>query len=98
MRKTRSPLFLNRLRVFFLPRDQILTQFFSPLILFIIVLEKLFEMYSKTEKQVFIAMDKEMSYTERAQEILNDSVVLRLSPDGNELFGRSWNKKTKEDK
>ncbi len=63
-----------------------------------IVLEKLFEMYSKTEKQVFIAMDKETSYTERAQEILNDSVVLRLSPDGNELFGRSWNKKIKEDK
>ncbi len=62
------------------------------------VLEKLFEMYSKTEKQVFIAMDKETSYTERAQEILNDSVVLRLSPDGNELFGRSWNKKAKEDK
>ena len=62
-----------------------------------IVLEKLFEMYSKTEKQVFIAMDKETSYTERAQEILNDSVVLRLSPDGNELFGRSWNKKTKDD-
>ena len=43
------------------------------------------------------AMDKETSYTERAQAILNDSVVLRLSPDGNELFGRSWNKKTKED-
>ncbi|MBQ9288620.1 MAG: DUF2326 domain-containing protein [Clostridia bacterium] len=63
-----------------------------------IVLEKLFEMYAKTEKQVFIAMDKETSYTERAREILNDSVVLRLSPDGNELFGRSWNKKTKEDK
>jgi len=62
-----------------------------------IVLEKLFEMYSKTEKQVFIAMDKETSYTERAQEILNDSVVLRLSSDGNELFGRSWNKKIKED-
>ena len=62
------------------------------------VLEKLFEMNSKTEKQVFIAMDKETSYTERAQEILNDSVVLRLSPDGNELFGRSWNKKAKEDK
>ena len=62
------------------------------------VLEKLFEMYSKTDKQVFIAMDKETSYTERAQEILNDSVVLRLSPDGNELFGRSWNKKIKEDK
>jgi len=62
------------------------------------VLEKLFEMYSKTEKQVFIAMDKETSYTERAQEILTNSVVLRLSADGNELFGRSWNKKTAEDK
>ena len=62
-----------------------------------IVLEKLLEMYTQTEKQVFIAMDKETSYTERAQAILNDSVVLRLSPDGNELFGRSWNKKTKED-
>ena len=42
-------------------------------------------------------MDKETSYTERVQEILNDSVVLRLSPDGNELFGHSWNKKIKED-
>lgn len=63
-----------------------------------IVLEKLLELYSKTDKQVFIAMDKETSYTERAQELLNDSVVLRLSSDGNELFGRSWNKKTKEDK
>lgn len=63
-----------------------------------IVLEKLFEMYSKTDKQVFIAMDKETSYTERAYEILNNSVVLRLSPDGNELFGRSWNKKIREDK
>ena len=63
-----------------------------------IVLEKLLEMYSKTDKQVFIAMDKETSYTERAQEILNDSVILRLSPDGNELFGCSWNKKIREDK
>ena len=57
------------------------------------VLEKLLEIYSKTDKQIFIAMDKETSYTERAQEILNDSVILRLSPNGNELFGRSWNKK-----
>ena len=60
-----------------------------------IVLEKLLEMYSKTDKQIFIAMDKETSYTERAQKILNDSAVLRLSPNGNELFGRSWNKKNK---
>lgn len=59
-----------------------------------IVLEKLLEMYSKTDKQIFIAMDKETSYTERAQKILNDSAVLRLAPNGNELFGCSWNKRT----
>ena len=63
-----------------------------------IVLEKLLEMYSKTGKQIFIALDKETSYTERTQKILYDSAVLRLSPDGNELFGRSWNKKIREDK
>ena len=45
-----------------------------------IVLKKLLEMYSKTEKQVFIAMDKETSHTKRAQGILNDYAVLRLSP------------------
>ena len=62
------------------------------------VLEKLFELYSKTPKQVFIAMDKETSYTPRARELLDGSVVLHLSSDGNELFGRSWNIKPKEDK
>ena len=61
-----------------------------------IVLKKLLEMYSKTEKQVFIAMDKETSHTKRAQGILNDYAVLRLSPNGNELFGRTWKKKTKD--
>ena len=57
------------------------------------IFEKLLEMYSKTDKQVFIAMDKDTSYSEKSQKILNDSAVLRLSPNGNELFGRSWNKK-----
>lgn len=60
------------------------------------VLEKLFELYSKTYKQIFIAMDKETSYTHRAREILDESVVLQLSSDGNELFGRSWNIKAKD--
>lgn len=55
------------------------------------VLEKLFELYSKTEKQIFIAIDKQGSYTERTSVILEDSVILKLSPNGNELFGRSWN-------
>lgn len=61
------------------------------------VLEKLFELYSKTQKQVFIAIDKQGSYTKRAEEILKKTEVLRLSPDGNELFGRSWNVVREED-
>lgn len=55
------------------------------------VLEKLFELYAGTKKQVFIAIDKQNSYTKRAEELLEETVILRLSPGGNELFGRSWN-------
>lgn len=55
------------------------------------VLEKLFELYSKSNKQIFIAIDKHGSYTKRAEELLEKTEVLRLSPGGNELFGCSWN-------
>lgn len=54
-------------------------------------LEKILELYSKSSKQIFIAIDKESSYTENSQKILRNSTVLRLSVGGNELFGRSWN-------
>lgn len=36
-------------------------------------------------------MDKQCSYTKRATELLRKTEVLQLSPEGNELFGRSWN-------
>lgn len=55
------------------------------------VLEKLFELYSKTSKQIFIAIDKHDSYTKRAEAILESTVILKLAADGNELFGLSWN-------
>lgn len=44
-------------------------------------------------KQIFIALDKMSSYSERSQEILNENAVLRLGSGENELFGRSWSKK-----
>lgn len=56
------------------------------------VLEKIFELYAKAQKQIFIAIDKDTSYTPRTQEIIRESAVISLSPDGNELFGKSWNK------
>lgn len=53
-------------------------------------IQKLLELYSQSHKQVFIALDKSDSYTEAATAILEQSAVLRLSKDGDELFGRSW--------
>lgn len=58
-----------------------------------IAIEKILEIYSNSEKQVFIALDKSSSYSRRSQEILNDKRVLELGTDGNELFGKSWSKK-----
>lgn len=54
-------------------------------------LEKLIELYSDSNKQVFIAFDRDGTYSDKMRKILNDTAVLRLSPGGNELFGRSWN-------
>jgi hypothetical protein len=54
-------------------------------------MEKILELYNKSSKQVFIALDKGRSYTEKSQEILNKTKVLQLYSKGGELFGRSWN-------
>jgi hypothetical protein len=54
-------------------------------------LEKILELYQKSGKQIFIALDKGGSYTKRTEEILEQTAVLRLSDNGKELFGRSWN-------
>ncbi len=56
-------------------------------------LEKIMELYNQSPKQVFIALDKKGSYSDRTQEILEVTTVLQLSDNGNELFGRSWNVK-----
>lgn len=61
--------------------------------------EKILELYEKTAdlgKQIFIAFDKEA--TPKAKEILKTAQRLHLSRYGNELFGRSWNLKAKEEK
>ena len=56
-------------------------------------LERIMELYSRSPKQVFIALDKKGSYLENTQEILERTAVIHLSDGGNELFGRSWNVK-----
>lgn len=54
-------------------------------------IEKIMELYANTPKQVFIAMDKEGSYTPKTQKILEATKVLQLSPGEGALFGRTWN-------
>ncbi len=53
--------------------------------------EKLLELYAKSEKQIFITLDRSKSYTKRSQELLIDNCVLTLQPGGGELFGKAWN-------
>jgi len=56
----------------------------------------LLEMYDRTEKQVFIAIDKGHSYSsEGMPAVLEKSIVLRLDRD-HELFGHAWNEKPEE--
>ncbi|HEY8364769.1 MAG TPA: DUF2326 domain-containing protein [Haloplasmataceae bacterium] len=55
--------------------------------------ENILKIYSSNEKQIFISIDKEESYSKKAQEIMKNTEVLYLSEDGNELFGWAWNEK-----
>ena len=55
--------------------------------------ERILKLYSETSKQVFIALDRQETFTSESQHILKENTVLSLSRGGNELFGRSWNKK-----
>lgn len=54
-------------------------------------LEGILTHYSKQEKQVFIALDKNGTYSSTSQALLKKPEVLRLSPDGGELYGWTWN-------
>lgn len=57
---------------------------------------KLFSLYSKSEKQVFVAIDKAQTYGANGKipKVISDNTVLEIS-SGHELFGRSWYLKQK---
>lgn len=52
----------------------------------------LIRIYDSTDKQVFIAYDKQGDCRPETREILERNARIRLSTDGCELYGRSWNK------
>lgn len=49
--------------------------------------------YNKSEKQIFVAIDKLASYKTETQKIFKEKMVIELYPGGGELFGEAWNKK-----
>lgn len=55
-------------------------------------IDEIIKIYTETKKQIFIAFDKQANYTPETQKIVDDNAVLRLSSDGMELYGWSWNK------
>ncbi|WP_238991655.1 DUF2326 domain-containing protein [Streptococcus uberis] len=52
----------------------------------------LIRIYDSTDKQVFIAYDKQGDCRPDTRETLERNARIRLSTDGCELYGRSWNK------
>ena len=50
-------------------------------------IEKIFEIYNSSKKQIFVAIDKENSYSIKTQEIILKKEILKLSSGGNELYG-----------
>lgn len=56
-------------------------------------IERIMGQYIDSGKQTIIALDKQQSYTAKTSELLENYCVLKLAPNGSELFGRSWGKK-----
>ena len=52
----------------------------------------LIRIYDSTDKQVFIAYDKQGDCRPATREVLERNKRLKLSANGHELYGRSWNK------
>ena len=59
-------------------------------------IDGIMQIYARSQKQVFIAFDKQIAYKPTTQQLLESNCVLRLSDNGCELYGESWNKEKKQ--
>lgn len=50
------------------------------------------KIYESFQKQIFIAFDKQDAYQDETRRIVKENTVLKLSDNGGELYGYSWNK------
>lgn len=55
-------------------------------------IDGIMRIYAQSQKQIFIAFDKQSAYKPATRQILEANTVLHLSKDGCELYGESWNK------
>lgn len=55
-------------------------------------IEKIFQIYDNENKQIFVSIDKDTSYTPDTIQIIRRNEVLKLSSGGNELFGFHFGK------
>lgn len=53
-------------------------------------MKKVIELYQNAGHQIFISIDNVNNYHDDTQEVINDNVVIELSPNGNELYGKKW--------
>lgn len=61
------------------------------------VVGRLLYLYLQTSKQVFISFDREQDYGGTpVEQIVNETSVITLGPDGKALYGWQWNKNTDE--
>ena len=60
-------------------------------------IDGIMRLYAGSDKQVFIAFDKQAAYRQGTQQVLSDNTVLKLSDNGGELYGESWNKEVPQD-
>jgi len=56
-------------------------------------LQNIFKQYNESNKQIFIAFDRQNTYSSETQTLLDDAKVLQLDADNEALFGFTWNKK-----
>ena len=59
-------------------------------------IDKIFQLYQASPKQIFVVFDKKDAFTQTTQDIIDATTVIELHENGGELFGWSWAKKTKE--
>lgn len=61
------------------------------------VFTKIHSLYTASEKQIIISLDRKQIYSNIDPHIIANQVILELGPNGNELFGRSWRAIKEED-